>query len=284
MIICVIGPTCSGKSKLAEEIHKKFNFPIVNFDAFQIYKEMNIGTAKPTNDELNKGYYHFYNLVSVLENFDVSKYQIKAREFLKNNKDVIFVGGTGLYLKAALYDYKFLKEETMPENFLENLTNEELFNKLLEIDKIDALKIGQNNRKRLLRALYIYETHNECKSSLNKDGKNKLLYDDVYFIGLDIDRTILYKQINERVEKMFDNGLVGEVSELFSNFNRDLRAFSAIGYKEFKEKETLNDVKEAIKKNTRNYAKRQMTFFKHQFENVFWFNSLDEAVEYVRKL
>ena len=173
MIYAILGPTCSGKSDFAEKLSLKYNAPIINFDAFQVYKELNKGTAKPSKKELDSGRYFLYDFVSIKEDYNVSRYQEEARLLLEKfkDKDVVMVGGTGLYLKAALFDYKFLKEEKMDEGFLQDVSNEELYRELLLIDKDDAIKIGVNNRKRLLRALYIYKIHNKSKSELNDNGK-----------------------------------------------------------------------------------------------------------------
>ena len=279
MIYAIFGPTCSGKSDLAEKLSLKLNYPVINFDAFQVYKELDKGTAKPSKELLESGRYFLYGFRSVLEPYDVMNYQEDARNLLSkfNNDNVILVGGTGLYLKALLFDYKFLEEEKMSDDFLNDLSNEELYKKLLLIDKDDAIKIGPNNRKRLLRALYVYKIHGKSKTELNNNGKNNLLYSNVIFIGLNIERSLLYERINKRVDIMFDNGLEKEVNSLFSFYGNKLRAFQAIGYKEFNNEGSIEEIKELIKKNTRNYAKRQMTFFKHQFENVKWFNSMKDA-------
>ena len=279
MIYAILGPTCSGKSDLAEKLSLKLNYPVINFDAFQVYKELDKGTAKPSKELLESGRYFLYGFRSVLEPYDVMNYQEDARNLLSkfNNDNVILVGGTGLYLKALLFDYKFLEEEKMPDDFLNDLSNEELYKKLLLIDKDDAIKIGPNNRKRLLRALYVYKIHGKSKTELNNNGKNNLLYSNVIFIGLNIERSLLYERINKRVDIMFDNGLEKEVNSLFSFYGNKLRAFQAIGYKEFNNEGSIEEIKELIKKNTRNYAKRQMTFFKHQFENVKWFDSMKDA-------
>lgn len=284
MIYAILGPTCSGKSDLAEKLSLDFNFPIINFDAFQVYKEIKKGTAKPNITEENKSRYYLYDFVSIKDNFDVMNYQKIGRETLKkfNNDNVILVGGTGLYLKALLFDYKFMDEEKMPDDYKKDSTNNDLYEELLKIDENDALKIGQNNRKRLLRALYIYEVHGKSKSELNDNGKDKILYENVTFIGLDPDRDELYNLINKRVDKMFENGLVEEVKELFSHYDNSLRAFQAIGYKEFLVEQNIEKVRELIKKNTRNYAKRQLTFFKNQYKNVIWFKNIDEAYFYFK--
>ena len=272
MIYAILGPTCSGKSDFAEKLSLKYNAPIINFDAFQVYKELNKGTAKPSKKELDSGRYFLYDFVSIKEDYNVSCYQEEARLLLEKfkDKDVVMVGGTGLYLKAALFDYKFLKEEKMDEGFLQDVSNEELYRELLLIDKDDAIKIGVNNRKRLLRALYIYKIHNKSKSELNDNGKNTLLYKDVKFYGIDIDRALLYQRIDQRVDKMFEDGLEEEARSLFNSYDHSLRALQAIGYKEFLLSSDSEEIKKMIKNNTHHYAKRQMTFFKHQFNNIEW--------------
>ena len=270
MIYAILGPTCSGKSDLAETLSKKYNAPVINFDAFQVYKELNKGTAKPSKEELSSGRYFLYDYVSITEEYSVSRYQKDARELLEKfkDKDIVMVGGTGLYLKAALYDYKFMEEDPMPKDYLADLSNEKLYEELSKIDLDDARKIGINNRKRLLRALYIYETHKVNKTDLNKGGKNNLLYKNTKFIGINFNREKLYERIDDRVDLMFENGLEEEAKFLFSNYDHSLRALQAIGYKEFLLSNDIEEVKKLIKNNTHHYAKRQMTFFKHQFDNI----------------
>ncbi len=283
MIIAIVGPTASHKSDLADKLSPLFDADIINFDAFQVYKELNIGSAKPSKEVLKDKKYKLYDFVSIDEDYDVSKYQIDARKILNTKGNHILVGGTGLYLKAALFDYKFLEEEPMPSDFYSDIENQKLYEMLYEIDKEDALKIGNNNRKRLLRALYIYKIHGKNKSELNENGKDKLLYDDVIFIGLNPSRDELYENINKRVDKMFIEGLENEVNDLFLNHDRSRRGLQAIGYKEFDSNLTIEEIKDLIKKNTRNYAKRQLTFFKHQFNINYWFNNVDEAVKYIQE-
>lgn len=285
MIIVVLGPTCSGKSDLAERISLDLNAKIVNFDAFQVYKELDKGTAKPSKELLDSNRYFLYDFVSITEDFDVSKYQKIARKFILDHKDenLVFVGGTGLYIKSVLYDYKFLEEEKMPDDFMKNVENEKLYENLLKIDENDAKKIGPNNRKRLLRALYIYEKHGRNKSEINEGGASKLLYDDVIFIGIDVNRAELYENIEKRTEKMFENGLAKEARDLFNKYPHDLRALQAIGYKEFLNSESDEMVKNEIILNTKHYAKRQMTFFKHQFDEIKWFIDKNDAYNYVKE-
>ena len=283
MIICILGPTASHKSALASLTASLFNADIINFDAFQIYKELNIGTAKPSKDELKDPKYKMYDIVSINEEYSVSRYQHDVRPLIDNCNNHILVGGTGLYLKALLFDYKFDEEDPMPKDYLSSFSNDELYSKLEQIDKEDALKIGRNNRKRLVRALYIYNTHGVNKTTLNENKKDNLLYKNVYFIGINPPRVELYDSINKRVDEMFSLGLEDEIKYLFSTYSKDLRALQAIGYKEFNIASNSEEAKELIKKNTRNYAKRQLTFFKHQFKDVIWFNSYTEAYSYLKE-
>jgi tRNA dimethylallyltransferase len=290
MIYALLGPTASKKSELAEKMSIMMGgAPILNYDVFQMYKEMDIGTAKPDAKFLNSGRYYLYDFQDVEEPLTVYDYQSKARKLLnsllKTNENVIFVGGNGLYLKSTLFDYHFLKEDPMPEDYLEGLSDAELFRKLQSIDFKDALRIGEHNRKRLLRALYIYEQHSQNKDQINENGKDVLLYDDVSFIGINPPREELYRAINERVERMFDSGLKDEVHRLMDKYDfAKIRAFQAIGYKEFLLDVVDEATKEEIKKHTRNYAKRQLTFFKNQFEGVVRFSDGDSLLSYLDKL
>lgn len=285
-IIVILGPTASNKSKLGELLHEKIPFSkIVNFDAFQIYKEMNIGTAKPSKEVLNKGYYYFYDYLDIKEDNNIYFYQELARNFIDSNKDstLIFIGGSGLYIKAALFNYIFSKDEIkMPNDYKKNYSNEELFKELEKLDLEASKKIHVNNRKRLLRNLFINEVEGKNKSEINQNKSNELLYLDSDFIFINPRREDLYSNINLRVDKMRELGLKNEALNLLNRY-KDVNplALSAIGYKEFKHliNNELNEdeVFELIKKNTRNYAKRQITFFKHQFPNYKEYNSYLEG-------
>lgn len=287
MIYAILGPTGSGKSDIVETVSKRYNIPVINFDVFQMYKEIDKGTAKPEKELINSGRYYLYDCIDLNEAYDVASYQKEARKtldfLLKEHKDVILVGGNGLYLKALLYNYTFNEEDPMPKDYLSDLSNEELYKKVESFDAEDAKKIDVNNRKRLLRAIYIFETHKVNKTELNQNGKDELLYKDVKYIGIDIDREKLYERINFRVDMMFESGLAQEVRDLINKYGKDTRGLQAIGYKEFFELENEEEIKELIKKNSRNYAKRQMTFFRHQFENVNWFKSRDEALNFLEE-
>lgn len=285
MIYCIVGPTASNKSLLADKIANFHNAIVLNCDAYQVYVEMNKGTAKPSNEFLKSHpNYYLYNFRHIDDPYNVYLYQKDARKILEENKDrnIVIVGGTGLYLKALLYDYTFNDEEKMDESFKKDLTNEELYEELLKIDEKDALKIGKNNRKRLLRALYIYEKNKINKTELNSNKGNNLLYKDVCFIGISLDRNVLYERINNRVDEMVQNGLIEEVYELAKEYKEVNQALQAIGYKEFFLGLSNDDAIELIKKNTRNYAKRQLTFFKNQFKDIVWFDDLEDAFLYAK--
>lgn len=286
MIFAIVGPTASNKSFLADNMAEYLKDSIViNFDAYQIYIEMNKGTAKPDIDFLKSHpNYKLFNFVHIDESFDVSTYQEIGRKLLEENKDknIILVGGTGFYLKALLYDYKFIEEPQMDPNYLCDLSNEQLYERLYKLDPEDALKITKNNRKRLIRALYVYDIHKKTKTEINENGKNKLLY-DVVFIGICPERETLYKNIDNRVDKMIENGLIDEVNQIKSNFPNKNQALEAIGYKEFFKGISVDESIELIKKNTRHYAKRQLTYFRHQFDDVIWFEDAESAFNFIRQ-
>lgn len=264
-IIVVAGPTASGKTALSIHLAKKYNAEVINADAQQVYKDVNIGTAKITKEEMENVKHHLLDFIPLDKNYSVKEYQEDGRNVLNNlinkNKNIVIVGGTGLYIKALLYDYKFSKETSSLD--FSNLTNEELKK---EVDKTyENNNIHINNRKRLERFLSHYKTTgNIIKNTLEKD---KPLY-DFTLIYLNPDREELYKKINARVDKMINEGLLNETENLkeYSKLN------SIIGYKELLEyingKVSLEEAIENIKSDTRKYAKRQNTFFKNQFDNL----------------
>lgn len=287
MIIAILGPTAVGKTALSIALAKKYKAEIINFDSMQVYVKLDIGTAKVTSNEMEGIPHHLLSNVSLDKNYSVYDYQKDARSLIdklqKENKNIILVGGTGLYLKATLYDYNFTEGTT--NNLYNDLTNEELLNKIKEYNVEELPHV--NNRKRLVRLLNKLENN----ESITNNGNN-LLYKNTIFIGLTTDRDILYDKINKRVDDMFNNGLVEEVESLKSYFKTSKALNTGIGYKEFipyfnKEK-NLDEVKSDIKKNSRHYAKRQYTFFNHQF-NLTWFNTnydnfdktINEVINYI---
>lgn len=279
MIIAVVGPTGVGKTKMSIELAKEYNAAIINCDAVQIYKYLDIGSAKVCEDEKEGIKHYLLDIKNPNENYTVKDYQIDARKIIENNKDknLIFCGGTGLYLCATLMDYRFYEDESS-ENY-DNLNNEELYNLALKKDK--SCPIDRNNRVRLIRFL-------------NKKNievvEPKLLYENVLFIGLTTDRENLYKIINKRVDLMFENGLLEEVKNLYKKYPNSRVLKSAIGYKEvikyINNEITLEECIEEIKKLSRHYAKRQYTWFNNKM-NIKWFdvdyNNFENTISNVRK-
>ena len=271
MIIAILGPTAVGKTALSIALAKKYKAEVINFDAMQVYEKLDIGTAKVTKEEMEGVPHHLLSFVPLGKNYSVYDYQKDARclidKLLKENKNIILVGGTGLYLKAVLFDYNFTEGTTYKE--YNDLTNEEILNKIKSYNVEELPHV--NNRKRLVRLLNKLENN----ETITNDGNN-LLYKDTIFIGLTTDRNTLYDKINKRVDIMFNNGLLEEVESLKDEFNTSKALNTAIGYKEFipyfNHEKTLDEVKDDIKKNSRHYAKRQYTFFNHQF-NLKWFNT-----------
>lgn len=293
MIIVIAGPTGVGKTKMSIELAKLYNGEIINADSTQVYKEMNIGTAKVTEKEKDGIVHHLIDIKDITDNYTVYDYQKDCRQviddILSRGKTPILVGGTGLYIKAALYNYTFEKEESNEIDY-SDFTNEELYSKLIEIDK--DTDIHMNNRKRIIRALNYYNNHKQSISN-NKDGNN-LLYNDVLFIGLTTDRELLYKRINDRVDIMLNEGLIEEAKYFYDKKINSKAIMTPICYKElfeyFNNNCDLNTAIELIKQRSRRYAKRQYTFFNHQLP-VKWFNvdfnnfnnTVNEVSEYIKK-
>ena len=281
MIICVVGPTGVGKTKMSVELAKKYNGIIVNCDAMQVYKEMDIATAKVTKEEKEGIKHYLFDICNLEDNYTIFDYQKDARKIIEENKNknIIFVGGSGLYLKSALFDYRFSNDED--NNTYNNLTNEELYDLCVKKDK--DMNIHVNNRKRLIRFL-------------NRKEENavepKLLYKNVYFIGLTTSRDKLYKIINERVDKMMENGLLKEAKYFYDKKVNCKALNTVIGYKElfkyFNNECTLEEALDLIKKNSRHYAKRQYTWFNNQM-NIEWFdvfydnfnNTVEEVIKFI---
>ena len=293
MIIVIAGPTGVGKTKLSIELAKKLNGEIINADSTQIFKELNIATAKVTNKEMENVPHHLIDIKEITENYTVYDYQKDARKKIKEIEArghiPILVGGTGLYILAALYDYEF-QEETNHKTDYSNFTKEELYEELLKVDP--NTEIHMNNRKRVERALdYFKENHQPFSS---KEHTNQLLYDTI-FIGLTTDREILYERINTRVEEMLKQGLLEEAKKIYQSMIRTKAVMTPIGYKElfeyFDGNCTLEDSIHCIQQRSRNYAKRQYTWFNHQLP-MKWFDvnfkdfnkTIHEVVKYIEEV
>ena len=284
-IIVITGPTGVGKTKLSVDLAKKVNGEIINADSMQVYKGLDIGTAKIKEEEKEGIPHHLFDICDVDRNYTIYDYQKDCRKVISEIEDrgktPILVGGSGLYIKAALYDYEFNEEEFHSE--FEELSNEEILN---EIKKDHETDIHVNNRKRLVREL------NKIKNGTkNTNKKNEKVY-DFNLIGLTTNREDLYKIIDNRVDKMVHEGLISEVKELYDSNINTKAIMTGIGYKElykyFDGELSLDESLDLIKKNSRNFAKRQYTFYNHQMD-VKWFDvnfkdfnkTVEEVYEYV---
>lgn len=286
MILVIAGATGTGKSELAIELAKKVDGEIINADAFQVYQELSIATAKPTLSMRKVVPHHLFDFVPLNEDYDVERYQKELRnalnEVLSHGKTPIIAGGSGLYLRASLFDYSFSeKPREIDESKYEAFSNEELHAKLEAIDPEEAMKIHPNNRRRVLRAIEIYEQEGKKKSELISMQEHRPIF-DCRFFGLKPDRESLYEKVEKRVDRMFEEGLVEETLPLIEKYGRSPHAFQAIGVKElfpYLDGEiSLQEAKDSIKKNTRHYIKRQDTFFAHQFE-IDWVDGIKEILE-----
>ena len=287
MIIVITGPTAVGKTKLSVELAKKVNGEIINADSTQIFKGLDIATAKVTEEEKENIPHHLLDIKDINEEYTVFDYQKdcrnKIKEILSKNKTPILVGGTGLYITAALYDYKFNKETI--KNDYSDYSNEKLYEKLLKINP--ETSIHKNNRKRIERELDKYSNN-----SFNQKKTDKLLYDTT-FIGLTTDREKLYDKINKRVDIMLQNGLLEEAKKIYDTKIKTKAVLTPIGYKElfdyFDNKCSFEEAIELIKQRSRRYAKRQYTWNRHQFD-LKWFNvdfenfdnTIDEVYKYIK--
>ena len=271
MIIVIVGPTGVGKTKLSIELAKKYNAEIINGDSMQVYKGLDIGTAKIKEEEKENIRHHLFDICDVEDIYTVYDYQKDCRnkieELQNQDKNIIIVGGTGLYIKAALFDYQFKDEPNLNE--YNDLTNLEILNKIKEYD--NTCDIHENNRKRLVRLLNKYENN----LITEKTGNNPIY--NFIMIGLTTDRETLYKKINNRVDQMIKEGLLNEVEELFNNNINSKAIQTGIGYKElykyFNKECSFEEVIELIKTNSRHYAKRQYTFFNNQFKDIKWYET-----------
>lgn len=284
-IVVIIGPTGVGKTKLSISLAKYLDAVVINADSMQVYRDLNIGTAKIKESEKEGIKHYLFDICDIEEEYNIYKYQKDGRKLLdkfqKEGKNVVLVGGSGLYIKSLLYDYKFQEEEY--KEAYENLTNQEL---LEEIKKYHETDIHVNNRKRLIRELNKIKNNNQITSDIHKK-----LY-DFLLIGLTCNREELYKIVDKRVDLMIEDGLIEEVKALYEKGINSKAIQTGIGYKElysyFKGDISLEEAVKLIKKNTRHFIKRQYTFFKHQMD-VTWLNvdfsnfehTINEAIKIV---
>ncbi len=280
MIYVILGQTASGKTSLALKLAKEFNLPLINCDAFQCYKQMNIGTAKPKKEELENVEHYFINNIDITDAINVKKFQEQGRQLIdkltKENKDIIISGGTSLYIKALLFNYEFPDIDNKIYDELSLYPLDELLKILEELDIETYNNIDKNNKRRVVTAVALAK-NNYSRDDLVKKFNNKPLYPCLFF-NIDIDKEDINEKIDSRVETMFFENLVNEIEYLIQNYDYNkLNAFKAIGYKEFLnyinedktiDKSKLEQIKQDIKTHTHQYAKRQRTFIKTQFSNV----------------
>lgn len=289
--IIILGPTASGKTSLSIELAKELKTEIINADSMYIYIGLDIGTAKPTIEEMKNIKHHLISFVEPSKNFSVSDYRQYAEKSIQIIRDKnmcpIIVGGTGFYIDSLIKNYSYgntIKNETIRKELEEELNTfgkEYLYEKLKKIDYQSSQKIHFNDTKRVIRALEICLSSNQKKSEII--NSNNVILQNPLIIGLDVPREKLYEKINKRVDIMMQNGLLEEVKALYiSGLNpENSNAMKGIGYKELisyiKGEVSLNDAIEKIKQHSRNYAKRQLTWFRRN-ENIIWINPEEKNI------
>jgi tRNA dimethylallyltransferase len=286
-LLVIIGPTAVGKTKLSIELAKRFNGEIISGDSMQIYRGMDIGTAKITMEEMEGIPHHLMDIKDPDENFSVAEFQLlvraKIREIADRGKLPIIVGGTGLYIQSVIYDYQFAdvpgdeKFRRQLEEKAQKIGVEALHKELQEHDPESAAQIHPNNVRRVIRALEIFHLTGKTMQEFQSTQQRDLLYHTA-LIGLTMDREKLYERINARVDVMMEEGLLQEVKSLYQQGLRDCQSIQAIGYKEIYEyldgKISLQEAVENLKQNSRRYAKRQLTWFRNKMD-VKWFDITD---------
>jgi tRNA dimethylallyltransferase len=289
-LIVIMGPTAIGKTSLAIEIAKHYNAEIISADSRQFYREMNIGTAKPTPEQLNEVPHHFINNISIhTKHYSAGKYEFEVLEFLEKyfkEKDIaVMVGGSGLFINAVCSGFdKFEKEEDSQLYVTRKFLNEKNLEWLqAEVERLDPeyyAEVDKKNPVRLKRALEIIYTTGK-KYSEQRIGKKTERSFNIIKIGLSLPREVLYERINQRVDEMMEAGLLEEVKQLY--LHKKLHALETVGYTELfdfiEDKLPLQQSVDLIKQNTRNYAKRQMTWFKKD-NGVQWFQPEEKEAIY----
>ncbi len=286
-VIVIVGPTGVGKTKMGIALAQRLHGEIISGDSMQVYQGMNIGTAKVTKEQMQGVKHHLIDIKSPQESYSVAQFQEETRKKIDEIASLghlpLIVGGTGLYIKAALYDYHF-EQEVVDHTFFEKkyalYTDEQLHQYLATFDLDSAKNIHCHNRRRVLRAIEIYEKTGKTKSEALEKQKHELMY-DVAMIGLTLPRDELYQRINERVDQMVDDGLEKEVMYFIEQgYDASYQSMKAIGYKEWfdykHQKQSLEETIALIKQHSRQYARRQYTWFNHQFDMKWYQVSLTD--------
>jgi tRNA dimethylallyltransferase len=285
-LICIIGPTASGKTAAAIDLASKTNGEIVNADSRQFYQEMNIGTAKPSKDELAEIPHHLINVASIQEAWSAAKFVDHAKmaiaDIASRGKQPILVGGTGLYVKSLLFGLDEIPqvEAAIRDQIKEDLVKlglPALYQELQKVDVVSAQRLSENDSQRIMRALEVYrQTGNPIHSYWKQQKTPTMPY---LKIGFEVDRDVLYARINKRVIAMLDLGLQNEAQELFKNYPDNEVLLKTIGYAEWAKFgfDQVSKVCDHIQKNTRHFAKRQLTWFRNE-DDVQWLDSQDMAL------
>ena len=288
-VIVICGPTASGKTALSIELAKQIHGEIVSCDSMQIYQDMNIGTAKPTPEEMQGIQHYLIGYVSPEQRYSVADYKADAKkaikEIIEKGKMPIVVGGTGLYLDSLIYEIEYqdiqLDEEYRKklEEEVEEKGLEALYERAKQIDAIAIEKISPNDKKRILRILEIYHATGKTKTEQEIESRKKEVEYDYKVYALDWDRQTLYDRINKRVDMMIEQGLIEEVKQILDKYDTFPTAMQGLGYKEvvdyLKGDLTKEEMIEKIKIESRRYAKRQLTWFRKNKQTI-WLNAEDE--------
>ncbi len=287
-IVVIVGPTASGKTSLSIELAKKINGEIISADSMQVYKEMNIGTAKITKEEMEGINHYLIDFIDPDKRYTVSDFKKDSskaiKEILDKNKTPIVVGGTGLYVNSLIYEINY-SEMNFDEDYRNKLMEDAatpdglnyLWNKANEIDPEAMKKISKNDKKRIVRVLEIFNATGKTKTELEiKSRENDTKYEYLVY-GINMDRTILYERINSRVDKMIKDGLIDEVRNIINKYDEFPTAMQGLGYKEVVQYLCGNynkeEMIEKIKQETRRYAKRQMTWFRKN-KKIIWLDGM----------
>jgi len=299
-LLIILGPTAIGKSDVAINVAQKINGEIISADSMQIYKYMDIGTAKVKPEEMRGIPHYLIDIVYPDEEFTVADFKHEAEKYISeiNNKNKlpIVVGGTGLYINSLVYELKFTKVKSNPDlrqnlnELAEKYGNNYIYNKLCKIDSISAKRINPNDRKRIIRALEIYYETGKPMSYFNNNFRKESNKYNLIMIGLNTDRKLLYSRIEKRIDEMINRGLIDEVKNLLNmGYNKNLTSMQAIGYKEiisYLEGEIeLSEAINILKRNTRRFAKRQLTWFRRD-NRIKWidikdFKDIDDIGNYI---
>ena len=282
-VIVICGPTASGKTKLSIELAKQINGEIISADSMQIYKDMDIGTAKPTVEEMQGIKHYLIDIIKPNQRYSVADYKKDAKNAIKTilnqNKMPIIVGGTGLYVDSLIYEIDY-QEIKFDENYRKHLEErvekeglEKLYNEAKQIDEIAIQKISKTDKKRILRILEIYKATGKNKTKQQIESRKKEVEYDYKVYAISWDRQVLYERINKRVDIMIKQGLIEEVKNILEKYDEFPTAMQGLGYKEvvqyLNNELSKEEMTEKIKQETRRYAKRQLTWFRKNKQTIW---------------